>query len=228
MLQDQRTIPDDFGIFLARTWRLHPRICSFISGAVYDDRLHSEPVTASRVIRLEHSARQWIRKDAGLLYVPVLHDGNVYESEEEAEQIVQVVDELLRQHLVTESGSERALTRADILVVAPYNLQVRLLTSRLPDIRVGTVDKFQGQQAPVVIYSMCASSGEASPRGIEFLFSKNRLNVAISRAQTLAIVVGHPSLAHTHCSTIEQMQLVNVYCRAVEAGASVAVQSPAL
>ena len=114
LLQDQRTIPDDFGIFLARTWRLHPRICSFISGAVYDDRLHSEPVTASRVIRLGRSARKWIHKDAGLLYVPVLHDGNVYESEEEAEQIVQLVDELLKQHLVTESGSERALTRADI------------------------------------------------------------------------------------------------------------------
>ena len=88
LLQDQRTIPDDFGIFLARTWRLHPRICSFISGAVYDDRLQSEPVTASRVLRLGRSARKWIYKDAGLMYVPVLHDGNVYESEEEAEQIV--------------------------------------------------------------------------------------------------------------------------------------------
>lgn len=228
LLQDQRTIPDDFGIFLARTWRLHPRICSFISGAVYDDRLHSEPVTASRVIRLGSSARKWIHQDAGLLYVPVQHDGNVYESEEEAEQIVQLIDELLRQHLVTESGSERALTHADILVVAPYNLQVRLLTNSLPDIRVGTVDKFQGQQAPVVIYSMCASSGDASSRGIEFLFSKNRLNVAISRAQTLAIFVGHPSLAHTPCSAIEQMQLVNVYCRAVNASASAAVQAPAL
>jgi uncharacterized protein len=185
---------------------------------VYDDRLHSEPVTASRVIRLGRSARKWIHKDAGLLYAPVLHDGNVYESEEEAEQIMQLVDELLKQQLVTESGSARALTRADILVVAPYNLQVRLLTRMLPDTRVGTVDKFQGQQAPVVIYSMCASSGDASPRSIEFLFSKNRLNVAISRAQTLAVVVGNPALARTRCSSLEQMQLVNVFCRAVDAG----------
>jgi len=221
LLQDQRTIPDDFGIFLARTWRLHPRICGFISGAVYDNRLHSEPITAARVVRLMPTAREWIRKEAGLLYVPVPHDGNVYESEEEAEQIARLIEELLKQHLVTESGAERALTCADILVVAPYNLQVRLLTSRLPGIRVGTVDKFQGQQAPVVIFSMCASSGDASSRGIEFLFCRNRLNVAISRAQTLAIVVGHPSLVRTPCSTIEQMQLVNVYCRAVEEGAAV-------
>jgi uncharacterized protein len=227
LLQDQRTIPDDFGIFLARTWRLHPLICSFISGAVYDDRLHSEPITAARVVRFARSAREWIRKEAGLLYVPVPHEGNIYESEEEAEQAVQLIDELLKQHVVTESGSERALTRADILVVAPYNLQVRLLTSRLSEIRVGTVDKFQGQQAPVVIFSMCASSGDASARGIEFLFCRNRLNVAISRAQTLAVVVGHPSLVRTPCSTIEQMQLVNVYCRAVEEGAAVMRQASA-
>jgi len=227
LLQDQRTIPDDFGIFLARTWRLHPRICSFISGAVYDDRLHSEPITAGRVVSFGRSTQNWIRKNAGLLYVPVPHDGNVYESEEEAQQIVRLIEELLEQHLVTESGSERVLTCADILVVAPYNLQVRLLTSRLPDIRVGTVDKFQGQQGPVVIFSMCASSGDASARGIEFLFCRNRLNVAISRAQTLAIVVGHPSLVRTPCSTVEQMQLVNVYCRAVEEGAAVVRRAPA-
>jgi uncharacterized protein len=93
---------------------------------------------------------------------------------------------------------------------------MRRLARRLGALRVGTVDKFQGQEAPVVIFSMCASSGDASPREIEFLFSRNRLNVALSRAQTLAVIVGHPSLVRTHCSTIEQMRLLNVYCRAVQ------------
>jgi superfamily I DNA and/or RNA helicase len=107
------------------------------------------------------------------------------------------------------------LEARDILVIAPYNLQVRRLTRRLPGVRVGTVDKFQGQEAPVVIFSMCASSGDGSPRGIEFLFSRNRLNVAISRAQCLAIIVASPALVRTRCSSLEQMRLVNVYCRAV-------------
>jgi len=133
--------------------------------------------------------------------------------------VAEIVGELLAQFLTDTNQPERPITRDDILVVTPYNLQVRKLTEMLPGIRVGTVDKFQGQEAAVVIYSMCASSGDASPRGIEFLFSKNRLNVAISRTQTLAIVVGNPALARTSCSTLEQMQLVNVFCRAVEAGA---------
>ena len=108
----------------------------------------------------------------------------------------------------------------DVLVVAPYNLQVRRLERRLHPIRVGTVDKFQGQEAPVVIFSMTASSGDASPRGIEFLFSRNRLNVAISRAQTMAIVVGSSALIRTRCSSIEQIQLLNMYCRAIFEGSA--------
>ena len=143
----------------------------------------------------------------------------LYESEEEAATIVDIVEELMGQRVTDVGKTDRPLTADDILVVTPYNLQVRKLSEQFPGMRVGTVDKFQGQQAPVVIYSMCASSGDASPRGIEFLFSKNRLNVAISRAQTLAAVVGNPALARTRCSSLEQMQLVNVFCRAVDAGA---------
>jgi superfamily I DNA and/or RNA helicase len=113
------------------------------------------------------------------------------------------------------NGAVRQITADDILVVAPYNLQVRRLEKRLRPIRVGTVDKFQGQEAAVVIFSMCASSGEGSPRGIEFLFNRNRLNVAISRAQTLAVVVASPALVRTCCSSIEQIRLVNMYCHFV-------------
>jgi uncharacterized protein len=148
----------------------------------------------------------------------VEHDGNVYESVEEEHRIAALVRDLLGLRLRTKGGGVRQIAASDILVVAPYNLQVRRLTRRLAPIRVGTVDKFQGQEAAVVIFSMCASSGDSSPRGIEFLFNRNRLNVAISRAETLAIVVASPALVKTHCSSIEQMRLVNVYCRAVEEG----------
>lgn len=178
-----------------------------------------KPLTAARTIRFFNCPRTYIHKNAGVIFVPVQHEDNAYESDEEAAVVAEIVGELLAQFLTDTNQPERPITRDDILVVTPYNLQVRKLTEMLPGIRVGTVDKFQGQEAAVVIYSMCASSGDASPRGIEFLFSKNRLNVAISRTQTLAIVVGNPALARTSCSTLEQMQLVNVFCRAVEAGA---------
>jgi predicted RecB family nuclease len=226
LLQGRATIPEHFGIFLPETWRMHPQVCSFISGAVYEDRLKPKPLTAARAIRFSKRPRTYIQKNAGVLFVPVKHEGNAYESEEEAAVIVKIVDELLAQYLTDADKADRQMTRDDILVVTPYNLQVRRLTQVLPGIRVGTVDKFQGQEAPVVIYSMCASSGDASPRGIEFLFSKNRMNVAISRARTLAVVVGNPALARTNCSTLEQMQLVNVFCRAVETGAITLGSSP--
>jgi uncharacterized protein len=228
LLQSHATIPEDFGIFLAETWRMHPDVCRFISGAVYEDRLKPRPITATRTLRFGAGQRLHVRKSAGILFIPVEHEGNAYESEEEAAVIVEIVKELMGQSVTDADKPDRRLTAEDILVVTPYNLQVRKLTDRLPGIKIGTVDKFQGQQAPVVIYSMCASSGDASPRGIEFLFSKNRLNVAISRAQTLAVFVGNPALARTSCSTLEQMQLVNVFCRAVDAGrvSSTTAQSP--
>ncbi|MFQ5740376.1 MAG: AAA domain-containing protein [Acidobacteriota bacterium] len=114
----------------------------------------------------------------------------------------------------------------DILVVAPYNLQVRKLLASLPEgVRVGTVDKFQGQEAPVVIVSMCASEGQEWPRGVEFLFSRNRLNVALSRAQCLSIVVGNPGLVRTRCSTVSQMTLVNLFCRILQESATTSPES---
>src|SRR3954449_12509347 len=101
----------------------------------------------------------------------------------------------------------------NILVVAPYNSQVNLLRSVLPfGARVGTIDKFQGQEAEAVLISMATSSGECLPRNIEFLYDKNRLNVAISRAQCLAVVVASPALLHIKCNTPEQMELVNTLC----------------
>jgi superfamily I DNA and/or RNA helicase len=116
-----------------------------------------------------------------------------------------------------EDGVERPLAYGDFIVVAPYNAHVRLLREQLPEaVRVGTVDKFQGQQATVSFFAMASSSGEDVPRGLDFLFSRNRLNVAVSRAKCLAYVVASPRLLETSCRTVEQMRLVNALCRFVE------------
>jgi uncharacterized protein len=133
------------------------------------------------------------------------------------EAIGDILRDLARAQIV-QNGIARPFCDDDVLIVSPYNLQVRRLRERFPGIRVGTVDKFQGQEAPVVIVSMAASSADAAPRGTEFLFSKNRLNVAISRAQILAIVVASPKLARAKCARLEQIELVNLFCRIVLMG----------
>jgi len=158
-------------------------------------------------------------RTSGIVYVPCEHDGSTYQCLAEASLIRDLVQELCRQTLILPGEAPRKLALEDILVVVPYNLQVRTIQAVIPGVRVGTVDKFQGQQAPVVIYGMTSSEGDASPRGIEFLFSGNRLNVAISRAQILAILVASPKLVRTRCSSVERMKLLNLFCRAVEAGA---------
>ncbi|MBA4026725.1 MAG: hypothetical protein C0473_00635 [Cyanobacteria bacterium DS3.002] len=208
LLQGKQTIPEDFGIFLGITHRMHPDVCKFISDSVYEGRLHADAITASRVLAVPESSRDVISKNAGILFKPVAHEGNTQASEEEVAAIVEMVKELLCCSLLG-----RKITLDDILMVAPYNMQVRALQERFPTGKVGTVDKFQGQEAAIVIVSMCSSDAGDSSRGLEFLLSKNRMNVAISRAQTLAIVVGSPNLARTACTNLEQLELVNLFCR---------------
>jgi uncharacterized protein len=220
LLQDHATIPPERGIFLDKTWRLHPEICSFISGAIYEGRLEPGPGNGRRVVRVPEAGGQRIGSQSGLVFVPVEHEGNTQASDEEVAVIREIVDELCGREFTDQEGKvcgEIALT--DILVVAPYNMQVRKLQEAL-DTRdqVGTVDKFQGRQAPIVIVSMCASDVGSAPRGAEFLLSRNRLNVAISRAQSLAIVVGSRGLSQAACSTVGQMEWLKHYCRLVPAG----------
>ena len=159
-------------------------------------------------------------------FVAVDHQGNTQEAPEEADAIDHEIERLLSGGTFTDiQGWTRPLTPADILVVAPYNMQVRYLHERLPaGVVVGTVDKFQGREAPVVFFSMASSSGDDIPRGLEFLFSRNRLNVAISRARALAVVVCSPTLLQSRCSSLEQMWLVNNLCRFAE-DASAAVNA---
>jgi uncharacterized protein len=200
LIGEVETIPPERGIFLEHTYRLHPDVCNYISEEFYDSRLLSAPETATRTTPL----------GTGLRWLSVEHEGRRQSSAEEAEAVRAEVERL------TEAGVEPR----EIKVVAPYNAQVNLLRSVLPaEIDVGTVDKFQGQEAKVVFYSMASSSADEIPHGLEFLFSRNRLNVAISRAQCLAYLVCSPRLLDVNCRTIDQMRLANALCRFVEVAA---------
>ena len=198
LLGDDETLRQGMGLFLDETWRMRPEVNTFISETFYEGRLHSAGVTLERSV-----------KDGnGIRFLPVAHVGNRTQSWEEADAIEAEIARL-------------RLRDEDVIVVAPYNAQVRALRERLPPaVAVGTVDKFQGQQARVVFYSMASSSGEDVPRGLDFLFSRNRLNVAISRAQCLAYLVASPRLLDANCRTIEQMRLANALCRLVEIAAT--------
>ena len=152
-------------------------------------------------------------KPTGIRFVPVEHDGCSKRSPEEAAIVQELYASLLEQSYVDRHGKRHRISLANILVVAPYNMQVNLLKHSLPDgARVGTVDKYQGQEAEAVIVSMATSSGDYLPRFIEFLYSKSRLNVALSRARCLALLVASPKLMIIKCHTIEQMDLVNALC----------------
>ncbi len=214
-LEDHATIPDSLGLFLDTSWRMHPDVCRFISEAVYEGRLMSEPKTANRVLRRPSGLTRLVSRDAGLLLIPVEHVGNVQGSDEEVAVIRQIVADLAECEHTDKNGATlgKLDIAKDMLFVAPYNLQVRKLRKALPaGARVGSVDKFQGQEAPVVIVSMCASPGEFGSRGMQFVLDENRLNVAISRAQSLAIVVGDPRLVETPCGSIADMKRLNLYC----------------
>jgi uncharacterized protein len=213
LLVGARTIAPDKGLFLERTWRLHPAICDFTSEVFYEGRLHARDGLERQSI----SGHPWL-SGSNLWFVAVEHEGNKNSASEEVEHIVTLTESLLLPGVnwVDDKGQSRPLQAADILIVAPYNAQVSDLLSKMPQARIGTVDKFQGQQAPVVIYSLTTSSPEDAPRGMEFLYSLNRLNVATSRAQAMVVIVGSPLLLEPECHSPRQMQLANALCRYVE------------
>jgi len=203
LLGEHQTVPRDEGLFLPETWRLRPELCAFTSDAYYEGRLgYAEPAAARSLAR-----------GNGPAWIPVEHEGHAQSSPEEAA----AVEELLGTPFTDEHGVTRPLREADVLVVAPYNAQVRLLRAKLPGaVRVGTVDKFQGQQAPVVFVSMASSTSEEAPRGLGFAFDSHRFNVATSRAQCRAVLVCSPELLDADCKTVGQMRLVSAVCRFVE------------
>lgn len=219
VLASAHTIAEDEGLFLEETWRLHPDICQFNSELFYDDKLHSVDGCELQEIRGGGSLT-----GTGLRFLPVEHSGNQSSSIEEADAVAGLVEEVLsgQPTWIDREGQERPLTLEDILIIAPYNAQVFEIQQRLPGARVGTVDKFQGQEAPIAIYSMATSSHADAPRGMEFLYSAYRFNVAISRAKCVAVLVASPKVFEAECRTPRQMQLANAFCRYLERGSEIA------
>jgi predicted RecB family nuclease len=210
------------GLFLSRTWRLHPQVNEFTSSAFYKGELASA----------DSAGRQGLTAPGeitgtGVRWIGVEHSGNHNDSPEEATVVAAIYRDLLQGDWTNEHGETARLTPSDILVIAPYNAQVELLSRTLLPIALGapavagapivaTVDKIQGQQGAVAIYSMATSSQDEMPRTIEFLYSLNRLNVATSRGRCLAVVVASPDLLKVRVHTPDQMRLANVLCRFVE------------
>jgi uncharacterized protein len=221
LLGDAQTVAPDRGLFLPTTRRLHPDICDFISEAFYEGRLEPHAETSRQRV-----GPGGFVEGTGIRFVPVAHADNQARSREEAELVAEAIRSLVDRHWTDQRGVTRDLMIDDVLVVAPYNAQVAEIVRRVGTEfgrpRVGTVDKFQGQEAPIAIYSMATSTPEDAPRQMEFLYSGNRLNVAISRAQGVAILVCSPALLRVRCHTPAQMRLANALCRYVEMAAAAA------
>jgi len=209
VLQGKKTIPSALGVFLPETWRMHPSINKFVSELFYEDRLRSKDKLKQQEILGSKYA------GAGLYLEEVEHIGNTSSSSEEVDKVVEIVEHLTsgKVKYINEDGKKIKFATSDIKIITPYNAQVQAIKLRLPDLEVGTVDKFQGQEAPVVIYSVATSSLEEAPRGMDFLFSPNRLNVAVSRARTRFIMVANPAIFEAECKSPHQIRLANAFCR---------------
>ena len=209
VLQDEKTISDEQGIFLAKTWRMHSSINAFVSELFYENRLKSKDhLDQQQILGSKYSG-------AGLYLEEVEHSGNTNSSSEEVEKVVDIVHQLTSGEttFINQKGEEAILTTSDIKIITPYNAQVQAIKQQLPTLEVGTVDKFQGQEAPVIIYSVATSSLEDAPRGMDFLFSPNRFNVAVSRARTRFIMVANPAIFEAECKSPHQIKLANAFCR---------------
>jgi hypothetical protein len=213
ILHGERTIALDKGLFLEETWRLHPAICAYTSELFYDGKLRSKPGLENQVIKGTAPV-----SGAGLYFLPVTHHGNQNCSPEEAQAVGHLVRAILASNgtWVDRDEEEKPVTYDDIVIITPYNAQVFEIQQSLPGARVGTVDKFQGQEAAIAIYSTATSSHADAPRGMEFLYSLNRLNVATSRAKCASILVGSPQIFEAECRNPRQIQLANAFCRYLE------------
>jgi len=207
-------VPASYGLFLGQSHRMHPSVCRFISESIYEGRLSSHPDCAQQKIVIPTRANQLITCESGIVLSGLEHDGNTQRSNEEVERVKAVFQGLFGCLYTSKEGATRPLALEDFLFIAPYNAQVRALQASLPPgARVGSVDKFQGQEAPVCILSLCSSYGEYGARGLAFILDRNRLNVAISRAKCLAVVVADPRIACAIAGSLDEMRLINLFCK---------------
>ena len=205
-------VPPDIGLFLGESRRMHPLVCQFISESIYEGSLQSHPDCARQKIVGPGRDNAFIDQEAGIVFSPVIHDGNVQQSDEEVQRVKSIFQELLGRLYTDKANVTRPLELDDFLFIAPYNAQVRALQGTLPNgARVGSVDLFQGEEAPVCIFSLCSSFGEYGSRGLGFILDRNRVNVAISRAKCLAVVVADPRIAHSPTHSIAEMMLLNLF-----------------
>jgi uncharacterized protein len=214
LLDDQPTMPHDLGLFLGTTFRLHPDLCDYTSEVFYESKLRPESH-----LRVQALLGPPPVDGTGPRLLRVVHRGNDNDSVEEADAVARLARSLVEEGAswVDQRGQTHVMGWDQVLIVAAYNAQVSEIKRRLPpEARVGTVDKFQGQEAPISIYSMASSSVEDAPRGMEFLFSEHRLNVATSRARCVALVVLAPSLLSARAHSVEQMRLANALARFAE------------
>lgn len=213
LLHSTPTIPDTIGVFLGTTYRMHSAVNWFVSDAIYEGKLEAAVENDRQRIEVPTNYHGILNKDAGIVLAPVVHEGNTQASDEEVEQIVVLAHELLGRMFTTKEGLIRPIDWADMLFVAPYNHQVNKLRHALGEhAKVGSVDKFQGQEAPIVFLSMCASNANESPRGIEFLFNKNRINVAVSRAQCMVVMVYSSTLLEASTNNLAKLAMINLFC----------------
>jgi len=214
LIGDDVTISPQLGLLLETTYRMHPAINDYISTTFYANHVRTAEQTEGQLVAAGQPG------GVGIRWRPVVHTGNDSSSTQEARVVADTLAALVGREWVDERGRTRRITARDIIVVAPYNLQVAEIEATALSLGitpwVGTVDKFQGQEGAVAIYSMTSSSAEDAPRGMDFLYERNRLNVAISRARALAILVASPELLRVHCRTPEQMRKANALCAYLE------------
>jgi uncharacterized protein len=210
-------IDPKMGVFLPITYRMHSKVNSVVSELFYSSELRSDERNDQQEIIWSSESKIALPSN-GIEFFPVTHTGNTHGSEEEADIVKAIVEQALNSQWKDKEGNLHDFTYKDILIVAPYNYQVSLIKEKLgtEDARVGSVDLFQGLEAPLVILSLCASTPKDAPRGIGFLLNRNRINVGLSRAQSLAVVLGSPNLADGKASTIAGLELLNVICRISE------------
>ncbi len=219
VLDGERVIPPHLGVFLDGTWRMHPDISAYTSEVFYEGQLRSHPGRERQQVRGAVPLA-----GTGVRFVAVPHEGNSSSSPEEAAKLCELITTLLDSDpaFTGADGVQRSLDMSDVLVITPFNAQVARIGAALRGLRVGTVDKFQGPEAPLSIYSMASSSAAEAPRGMEFLYNLNRLNVATSRAQGLAVILGSRALLQARCRTPRQMRLANALARFIELADSAA------